>query len=513
MNAVVTHETTDGLHLRLEPARPAGDPERGFAAELADPAWLVGRQWQLGEHQGENATSPVRVTAALRHVPIGPIARRPGLDPLTVPAEAAIETGPEDWWTTGRRIRLGRAASEAAASALPAAHLFSDLTEPYTALNGRGFDGRSIAHDTTLLADPAIAAVFAEVPGPLPDTWRADTLDHATAFPSAEGTLAVPAHDGGETDWWTVDARPATPGTSGEGQTASVWPERFRLPGSPALRWWQIEDHRVDLGGLPPDRAHFASALVLDIVLGHGDDWFLAPLPGRAGHLLVVEDLTVLDSFGKTWAVPHPGPDWSLFRVHGFDGRRLPIWPVAENPLTGNPLDVVTIGTDEDAELLWAVEETVAGRAVDHGRRTTGDGPVPEEQPLGPPPTLRYVPATDVPKAWYPYTLEDRPDGDGHTRIRYQQGRLVEMAYDGTPTRRDPPVSAFLLDPADPTGRAHELAPDRIPPTGIRLERRTLLARATTGAPVLWTRRTRAPLLSGPSSGLRFDAVEPAPPT
>ncbi|MFE5586323.1 hypothetical protein [Kitasatospora sp. NPDC056531] len=502
---------TNGLHLRLEPARPAGDPERGFAAELADPAWLVGRQWQLGEHQGENATSPVRVTAALRHVPIGPITDRPSLDPRFVPAEAAIETGPEDWWTIGRRIRLGRAASQAAGPPLPAAHLFTDLTEPYAALNGRGFDGRSIVHDSVLLADPAIAAVFAEVPGPLPDTWRADELDHTTAFPTAEGTLDVPAHDGGETDWWTVDALPAAPGTGGEAQRAAVWPERFRLAGSPAPRWWQIEDHLADLGGLPPDRAHFAAALVLDIVLGHGDDWFLAPLPARAGHLLVVESLNVLDSFGQTWAVPAPGPDWSLFRVHGFDGRRLPIWPVAETPLTGDPLDVVTIGADEDAELLWAVEETVDGQAVDHGLRTTGDGPVAEDQPLGQPPTLRYVPAIDVPAAWYPYTLEERPDGRGHDRIRFLQGRLVAVASDGTPTPRTPPVSAFLLDPADPAGRAHELAPNRIPPTGIRLERRTLLARTTTGAPVLWNRRTRAPLISVPSSGLRFDAVEPVP--
>ena len=51
---------TAGLHLRVEPQRPGTDPDRGFGAELADPAWLVGRQWQLGEHRGENASRPLR---------------------------------------------------------------------------------------------------------------------------------------------------------------------------------------------------------------------------------------------------------------------------------------------------------------------------------------------------------------------------------------------------------------------------------------------------------------------
>jgi hypothetical protein len=48
----------------------------------------------------------------------------------------------------------------------------------------------------------------------------------------------------------------------------------------------------------------------------------------------------------------------------------------------------------------------------------------------------------------------------------------------------------------------------------VHLESRPVLARTTSGAPVFWVQRRRRPLLSVPSSALRFDAVSPttAPP-
>jgi hypothetical protein len=82
----------------------------------------------------------------------------------------------------------------------------------------------------------------------------------------------------------------------------------------------------------------------------------------------------------------------------------------------------------------------------------------------------------------------------------------VAVAHDGTPTRRDPPVASFLQSGG--LG-LHTIAPWRLPPTGVRLETRPVLARTTSGAPVLWVQRRRQPLFSVPSSGLRFDAVTP----
>ena len=91
---------------RLEPEPPSTDLQRGFAAEVADPLWMLGRQWQVGEHAGEDASSPVLVELQVAHTPLETVA---GLDPTLVPAEVILEGGTEDWWTIGRRIRVGRA--------------------------------------------------------------------------------------------------------------------------------------------------------------------------------------------------------------------------------------------------------------------------------------------------------------------------------------------------------------------------------------------------------------------
>lgn len=56
--------------VRLEPDSTTGDPAPGSEARLADPAWLLGRQWQLGELTGENAGTVVAVDVASRALPI-----------------------------------------------------------------------------------------------------------------------------------------------------------------------------------------------------------------------------------------------------------------------------------------------------------------------------------------------------------------------------------------------------------------------------------------------------------
>src|SRR2546430_1110848 len=101
------------LYRSVEPARPLGDLARGVRAEIADPAWFLARQWQLGEHQGEDASSPVVVEANVAHTKIEYDATRPQLDPTIIPAEALLEAEPDDWWTIGRRYRLGRHARDA----------------------------------------------------------------------------------------------------------------------------------------------------------------------------------------------------------------------------------------------------------------------------------------------------------------------------------------------------------------------------------------------------------------
>jgi hypothetical protein len=76
-----------------------------------------------------------------------------------------------------------------------------------------------------------------------------------------------------------------------------------------------------------------------------------------------------------------------------------------------------------------------------------------------------------------------------------------------------PAVSDLLIDPASGgVHPVHQIEPAAIPPDGVRLERRSILARRTDASPVLWTQRRRALLLTPPALRLRFDTLEPTPP-
>jgi hypothetical protein len=49
------------------------------------------------------------------------------------------------------------------------------------------------------------------------------------------------------------------------------------------------------------------------------------------------------------------------------------------------------------------------------------------------------------------------------------------------------------------------LASRAIPSSGVMLRRRAMLARDTSGRPVLWVERSAAPVAGPPTSHLRFD--------
>ena len=99
---------------RLEPQSVSGDPTPGMEARIHDPLWLLARQWQLGEFDGEDAGTPisVRVRAASGRVTAwqpgdpqdGPGAAR-GWDGES-PLDPAVEREPTPARGPGLRARI-----------------------------------------------------------------------------------------------------------------------------------------------------------------------------------------------------------------------------------------------------------------------------------------------------------------------------------------------------------------------------------------------------------------------
>jgi hypothetical protein len=346
--------------LRLEPDPHQRDLARGWSAELADPAWFLGRQWQMGEHAGDDASSPVAVDFTATATPIGAITGQPALDPATVPAQAVLESEPGDWWTIGRRVRVGRAVAARAGVHLPDDTALAGLPVPYDSLNG-GPDGRELwRRRTELRLDEA----WFGTPGPPRqepvDTWDPAELSYNAQMPAGSTTPRITRHDGGNLDWYHADAdKPLTAAPSAT-HTRTI-PGRLRYPSAPLPRWWQIEDAAVSIGGQAPDRAALATLVLIDLIVNHSDDWYTFNVPVTAGHISTLTSVTVADSFGDPWPLMPP-QGWSLFTTTGLDATSMVVWATAPTPLTGPVIDDVVIGIDEDANLVWAVEQVVAGR-------------------------------------------------------------------------------------------------------------------------------------------------------
>lgn len=493
---------------RLESATPGTDLQRGFRAEIPDPGFFLGQQWRIGEHQGEDAASPVEVIFTADQIPIDPMFDDPRLDPTIVPPEPLVESETGDWWTPGRRIQLGHAfATQAGLPPIADADpelLLAGLAAPYDRFNRNAYDGYRLWRDNP------DHPVFAEVPAPEPPAqWNPLELAYDSEFTAATKKLTLRRHEGGHMDWYAVDAEGPLPVPDDSPPPVRVMPTRMRYPGAPQPRWYQIEDHRVDIGGFAPDRGHFATLLLLDLVVSHSDDWFTFPVQTEAGNIARLREVQVKDSFGDTWTVAPPD-DWTMFGVRGLAHSSLLVWPTVTSPLTGGIVEDVLMGIDEDANLLWAVERRVDG----HDLPTEGLEPAttaPSDSPVDGSARAhyRFRASQGLRKYWHPYVIQDI---DSHRR--FVQARAADLS--STPPQLFPEPQARVLydldnlsdDPAAQQGPVHQIEPAAIPPTGFFLQRRWMLARDANGNPVLWIQRHRKPVGAPPISSLHFDVFQ-----
>lgn len=192
--------TTPPALTRLEPQSVSGDPRHGAEARIADPLWLLGRQWQLGELLGEDAATPVSVRVSRRSLPI--TAWAPAADVGDTPAAVAVA----DWrpWPEGATLdelveHVPRAAAENGLRwrAETGAQLTEMLREAGCADSAAAL---LEAHPLTLTPDPA------DPTGTLDPT--AQRLFLALDGQVPDGAAARAALEAGDPAWVTSAANP-----------------------------------------------------------------------------------------------------------------------------------------------------------------------------------------------------------------------------------------------------------------------------------------------------------------
>lgn len=531
---------------QLQPSARVPSIADSLAARVRDPAWLLCRQWQLGEFQGVDAGSPAYARILSHAAPIDaatvgtatPGTATPGTATLPLAAgellEPVIQREPlgADLPT---RVELGQTFESLAGQTLAVLYrgaypIAGPAADPATArflavCAGRATDGVALytAAKTALAAghgappEPALGAslvpaatqaiaafvewvdaTWGEIGDGEPPAWDADRLDYDAIVSSGTLELSATQDAEGALDWYAFDMQSGDPPTATP-TPFSVVPGRVRFRGMPNPRFWDFETAATDFGAIIPDPRDLAKLLFADFLLLHGDDWLLASLDVPAGSLCWIDSLTVTDVFGVTDAIERadalPGTRWTAFSTTSADGTPAPFMVVpasaAASAQSGGALEVVDLLRDETADMAWAVEHVVEGQVGP----LSLDVPPPAPAPLDAPSALAYRLASLLPANWFPLLPVTTPAGGLALIIgtvedqpRSPAGRLIARLS----------VPGFQL-PQHEVSRA-----------GLRLQRVASRTRASDGTASLWLGRRRTIGAGEASSGLRYDAAEDA---
>jgi hypothetical protein len=523
---------------QLQPSPRDASIATSLAACVRDPAWMLSRQWQLGEFAGADAGSPafVRITARtakLTAVQVGGSSVSIGDGQLL---EAIVEPeslGPD----LATRVEIGQTFESLVSTAVRDLFLDAyrigpadDATDPATArflaiCAGRAVDGVALyiaakqaqqanhplpdrpVVPLNLQADAkaGIATFVRWVEttwGPLgtdePPLWDPARLEYRSNVTG--GGLTLEGRPDGEAalDWHCFDLVAGTPASTPAPPT-SVFPGHVRFRGMPNARWWDFETSKTDFGALLPDPRDLAKLLFADFMLLHGDDWYLAPLDVPAGSLCWIDTLDVTDIFGVKTNVPRadatPGPPWTVFSTTdrtkgGFAPFLLVPASAAAASITSDAIEEVHLLRDETADIGWAIEHIVEGPA---GVSRQEALPPPSGPPADAPAPLVYQLATPLPPSWFPLLP-----------VQADRGAiaLVAATVDGGPQRASGRFVQRFFAPG------FQLPEEEIGRAGVRLQRIASRTRLPDGKTKLWIARRKQIGAGEASSSLRYDQAQ-----
>jgi hypothetical protein len=351
---------------RIESAAIDPDLAEGLEARIADPCWLLARQWQTGEFKGDDAANPLLVTVAASSVRVDrielPDGRTVDLGDSDVPLEPLVErepvrSGPAAAMVAAELGRLlirllVRARAPAAVSTVLRNRFAMRLPDDdgldpvgrrrLELLATAGLDGtallaamaidpRTVSTMTDgLVADErASARVIAAVgewrrhaEGLFSEpvrfsTWDEQRMEYRFAL-EATGVDGAPirldtaeGYAGGRLDWYRFDRVAPEAASKVEGgqrgpatHRAELLPAPLRFHGMPTDRFWELEEGDVYLGGIEAAPEDLARVAVAGYAVVHGNDWFVVPLAIDHGTLTTVTEVTVLDDFGTATTIP-----------------------------------------------------------------------------------------------------------------------------------------------------------------------------------------------------------------
>ena len=552
---------------RLEPLDQTSDLRVALGAPIADPLWLLHRQWQLGELDGNDAGTPIAATVRTTATPLvryraGDAAATdwsPAETPLEPLVEAervrgmaeqhrrlAAETGAQfvRMLTVARQPAVARAVRQRFAllvGAAPDPRADAIGAEAATLLAGRAVDGDALAAAlapgrgpdgrlrTVPAGFPGGATVLAvaqqwltwydelvvEPPGPgsnpTPPAWDTRRFEHRFAASDGATTFVASSFDDGHLDWPDVDVddRVDLGGrapTAVEATSVTI-PVPLTYPGMPAHRYWEIEDGRVDFGALQAGSTDIVRMLLTDFALVYGEDWFLLPQEVPVGSVVRITSMEVRDTFGVVSTVTPTVGD-----VTTADRRR---WAMYRTTAASGPplgLDVLFVPPTLVATASGPpVEEVAFFRDEMANVVWAVERAVPSALGTA---VDRYRTSQPASVVTAPVDVTELGDAE----VIYRLATPVPdnwYPYLASRTPAGDDITLERLPASDPLGTiAREstvVEDEEVTRGGLVVQRAWQFARWTGGQPVLWLGRRVASGRGEGSSGLHWDATEPRP--
>ncbi len=348
---------------RLELSPRTEDFERSLKAEVRDALWMLTRQWQFGEFQGEDSGSPITAQILGAHDMIDrvqfPQNKLFSYDP-DLPMEAKVERE-----KITSNLYLGIQMNRYFVKLLKSKGIESyrdklitkynlsyiidkndtEAVQVLNALKGNAFDGYALLQDILTIdsgsgdtkfntwvdseasissGDKTILKGFALIfkdwvdrtysqPADTGDSsWIYDQLEYQFAVstpPSNEKqqTLVANRFYGGHLDWYSFDLdirkRMISPDiktpTVVHNNFVSFIPSPVSFKGMPNPRFWQMEESQTDFGKIDTSTTGLMHLLFAEFGLIYSNDWFMLPYPMQINTICQIRGILITDVFGE----------------------------------------------------------------------------------------------------------------------------------------------------------------------------------------------------------------------
>jgi hypothetical protein len=543
---------------RLEGRPRQLDLERSLKAEVRDPLWMLTRQWQLGEFQGEDAGSPIEVQLTTHqdqssHYAFSQEALRPMKQDMPVAAMMEAEAWPRDM---SMALGIGRyfcklLRKNALDSFIPLylehypvaeSYLEGNLSaqdiNTYDAVKGKMIDGiklidsilsgtheqwldqQSVIHitDKTKLknTEPLLIQWFDKhyIQSPINPqaSWSKERLEYQFRIASETGSkniLIAEQHEGQPLDWYSYDhaSGASVPGSSHQKtEKISSIPSPVTFTGMPLPRYWEIESTIIEWSNLDLRKRDLIQMVLIEFMLTYANDWCVIPYERTAGSICEIENMMVTDTFGnKVLIRPYSKVGdsdhdrWSFMKLNTIDGQLveyayLPYAP--GKPQESAPIEKINFIRDEMANMVWAIENTIPSilGAGLNGYETALANTIEPSADINTSPEAVKYVLGHLPPANWIPFIPVRLPGSS-SEIKLQRGKLP-----GT----DKSYKGKILDHSSP----YFIYEEEVPRAGKQIQRRYVRTRNHKGETFLWIGRKVNTGKGEGSSGMLWDLVE-----